>query len=140
MIMRHNEIFGLDVDKFTSEEIVEKVGVSKFSNEQLLDGLLEAVQEIGYAIQYEDHPRHQEAGLMYAPTVYEIYKRFYRDKKELQVITNIGRSIKNTPDTIQFWIRPFSITALFEIMVEDGYYKLKSSEESLAMEDNHAKT
>jgi hypothetical protein len=123
----NNKVYGFDLNAFTSDEIIEKIGIDRLPNDQLLDVFIEVLDNINFAwrheTSFERDKVHQQAALF----AYEAFKRFYKDKESPQKFSHPSlRDFEYLPNTIQYWSHPVATSILFEILVDDGYYTEKN--------------
>lgn len=133
-----NKIYGLNLDKISSEEIIQKIGINRFQNDQLLDAFLEVMDNIEALWGVENYKRDQ-CYLESAPFAYEIYKRFYGCRPEPPKMSHPSLKTEHLPNTIQFWADSVAIHLLFKMIVNDGFYERKSPKEPLSKEDHDRK-
>ena len=116
--MQSDIVFGYDIDQYPAEEILEKVGVAKFEDDQLLACFLECLELIKFALEHENRQEQWEACLISSPTACEIYRRFLAHKSTLPKIKP-----EYLPTSLHFWFIPAAFDFLFRMMVEEGFYK-----------------
>lgn len=121
-MFKYNEVYGMDLDKFSSEKIAKETNIINLSNEELLFGLTEIMGNMALGARLEAGKGWRQAAHEGSILAYEAYKRFYKEKQP-EVFSKIAISIKQTPDKIKFWGNNCSISTLFEMLVEDGYYE-----------------
>lgn len=119
------KIYGYEVDKFSPDEICEKIGMAKFKKDQLLESFLESRNIMEYALRNESNRELEEAYLNMAPTAYEVYKRFYRDAKDKLNMNHpsLRKEAEESPETILFWSNPVRIDIMYRQMLRDGHYQ-----------------
>jgi hypothetical protein len=122
-----NSIFGLNLNEFTDEQIVEKLGLSRFDDFQLIETIEKINEEIHLALEYEDQPRLRNAVLKSSPYAFEAYERYYSQTHSL--INNL-----------KYWINSNHIIELYQAMKWDGFFERNRAEINKKIEElNHGK-
>lgn len=124
-----DKVWGFNLDEISPDELIEQIGVAKFSIGELLYSIREGAQEVKYALEREDNARYWEVGSVYAPSAYALYQRLSSKGEEprisIHLATNRFQSTKRHPTTIHFWADPDAILGLYESLEADGYYVSK---------------
>lgn len=115
------KLYGLDLDEFSSNEIIDKVGVTKFSIEELLWTIWEGSEGIKYALERRDYRQYNEAALRCSPNACELFRRL-SEKGEQCLSHLVNENHFHSPTEIKFWIFPDMIISLYESLKNGGYY------------------
>lgn len=118
-----NKIYGFDLDKFSSDEIIEKIGLNRLSDEELLYAFLESRDNAEFSFSHEDNFGRENTCLQDAPTAYLVYKRLYYGLS----IKHPAIQRKSIPNDMLFWVDQVATSLLFEMLIKDGYYKLNQT-------------
>jgi len=118
------QIYGLDIDEFSPDEIVRKVGIVGFKLDQLFYSIQEGAEEAEYALAHDDHNRYFQAGLMCSPNAYETYRRLKKEKhpKIIKSVESLSQTNHCSPSEIKFWVDPSVIITFYNFLQKDGYY------------------
>jgi|GEM_PF-6574531 len=117
------KICGLDISNHSLDELVTKLGIDSFPNDQLLEALIEVMGNINFAFEHDNNFKREQVSLESSPFAYEVYKRFYADRKKPFPPKHPSLKTKHHPSTIQFWSETIAINLLFDAMIADGYYR-----------------
>jgi hypothetical protein len=126
-----NKVYGFDIDQFQSDEIIDLIGLGKFSIAQLLDGLSEGATEIRYWIDRDPEGEEEEIKVIeaennYSIFAYEINKRLKHEIGDMLPKFYIEDRTKKTgftTDMLKFWIDRDAICFLYDVLKSDGFYR-----------------
>ena len=122
-MLKHNKIFGHDIDKLSADELCDKIGISRFENDQLLEVFRESLDNMHFAFKHGDNFKRECAYLEAGPSAYLIYNRLYEKKGFIFKHPSLKEDYPQ--NSIHFWSDPVAIELLFIKLVDDGYCKLK---------------
>lgn len=131
--MNENKFLELDLDfdltDISPEDVLDSLGISEATTEELLDLLQKGGKEAITGLQNfsrENILDYHGIGMRYAPIAYAIYDRLFAKGEEPRIPTYLAvnrfQSTDCTPDTIIFWNDPDAIRGLYLSLEKDGYY------------------
>jgi hypothetical protein len=123
----------LDFHSISPEDVLDQLGLSGLSIDQLLPFLKKAALEIKEAWDtklYRERPNGMKKFLSlkkkHAPIAYAIYELLRKADKEprmtVYLISNRAHSVTASPDTVVFWEHEDLIFGLCKSLKKDGYY------------------
>lgn len=117
---KYNEIYGIDIDSCSADELAEKAGVAQQPDWSLLRGLLECLDSIDLNIaKYDEKDRAYASAAVIS---YELYRRYYRSNERPLQFRDMKMKC-NDPSSLHFWKERMPIECLFHRLIEDGFYR-----------------
>lgn len=124
-----DKVFGFDLNKFSADEIVNKMRLTELGITELLHGFLEVQENIEFERSHLRGNFYVEKALLEAsPYAFELYRRLYKGKKEQILAHQSLKSESHPPDTLRFWSHPVAIDILFRTLIKDDFYELAEEE------------
>lgn len=113
---RSIQLYGLDIDKVTPAELIEKSNIINLSDDELICGFIECIEDIekGYI---------DDAYYNAAPWAYEIYKRAYGEQKI--DIRTLRDAVKYLPSSLRFWANEHIIRRVWTLLLKEGFNQRK---------------
>ncbi len=128
-----DEILPININDISPEDLMDILGLSNLTIDELLkllkDGALEIKEAWRIKLYYTEpdgKKKFYELGKKYSPVAFKIYDLLRKGNKEprmpIFLISNRLMLGRYYPDTVSFWDNTDIIYGLFKSLKEDGYY------------------
>lgn len=124
---RISRVYGVAIDDSTADEIANTLNVVNLPDDQLLHAFVECVDNIQFAQSYDDDI--DEARLMAAPAVFELYRRAY-GCVPIDVRT-LPDMVRHRPTSLRFWANEHVIRRVWALLLIEGF-KTRKQQETVA--------
>jgi hypothetical protein len=120
--MTKETVYGHDLNKHSSDEIIEKIGIDKLNEAELLHSVLEVKDAVDFSLEHNSKAKHESEMLNCSANSYATYKRLYLDRRK----TIVFPPSKHNPSNLRFWADSNKIDLLFYSLIAEGLLIIRS--------------